>query len=119
MLRLSFHLPGERSYTFSENEILEKVVHRHMHKRSQLEAFFLLNKIDPAARKYTFDEIPQHYVWNETDMLWTMRKKGRQIGRLLYTHHSTGELWYLRLLLSKVRGPTCFDYLKTVNVKRY
>ncbi|KAK1374594.1 hypothetical protein POM88_030787 [Heracleum sosnowskyi] len=52
-----------------------------MNKRSQLEAFFLLNLTDPTARKYTFDEIPQHYVWNETDMIWHVRKRGRQIGR--------------------------------------
>lgn len=67
VLRLSFHLPGERSCTFSENESLEKVVRRERHKHSQLEAFFLLNQSDPNARQYTYDEIPQYYVWNETD----------------------------------------------------
>ncbi|KAK1370116.1 hypothetical protein POM88_036208 [Heracleum sosnowskyi] len=46
-------------------------------------------------------------------------KKGKQIGRLLYTHHSAGELWYLRLLLSNVRGPTSFDSLKTINGVQY
>lgn len=43
MLRLSFHLPGERSCTFTKNERLDKVVHGNMHERSQLEVFFLLN----------------------------------------------------------------------------
>lgn len=52
-------------------------------------------------------------------MMWTYRKKGKQIGRLLYTHHSAGELWYLRLLLSKVRGPTSFESLKTINGIQY
>ncbi|KAL8154528.1 hypothetical protein AgCh_000044 [Apium graveolens] len=47
--------------------------------------------------------------------MWTMRKKGKQIGRMLYTHHSAGELWYLRLLLSNVSGPTFFQFLKTIN----
>ncbi|XP_074324272.1 uncharacterized protein LOC141661187 [Apium graveolens] len=71
---------------------------------------------DPVAYDaFTYDEIPQYYVWNETDRIWTMRKKGNQIGRLLYTHHSAGELWYLRLFLSNVRGPTSFDALKTIN----
>ncbi|WOH02486.1 hypothetical protein DCAR_0521875 [Daucus carota subsp. sativus] len=40
-----------------------------------------------------------------------------QIGRLFYTNHSSGELWYLRLLLTKVRGPTSFKDLRTVNGK--
>ncbi|XP_074361416.1 uncharacterized protein LOC141701678 [Apium graveolens] len=92
VLRLSFHLPGERSCTFSENELLEKVVRREQHKHSQLEGFFILNQSDPNARQYTYDEIPQHYVWNDTDKLWTVRKYGRQIGQLLYTHHSAEEL---------------------------
>ncbi|XP_017228530.1 uncharacterized protein LOC108203839 [Daucus carota subsp. sativus] len=117
--RLSFHLPGERTCTFTENDTLEKVARRNRYKRSPLEAFFLLNQIDPSARKYTYDQIPEHYVWNEVDMIWTMRKKGSQIGRLLYTHHSAGEIWYLRLLLTKVCGPTSFNHLKTVNGRCY
>ncbi|KAL8090223.1 hypothetical protein AgCh_039626 [Apium graveolens] len=48
--------------------------------------------------------------------IWTMRKRGKQIGRMLYTHHSDGEIWYLRLLLSNACGATSFDSLKTVNV---
>ena len=113
--RLSFHLPGNKNVTFKEDENLQKVVQREKWKLSQLEAFFKLNRDDPTARKYTYDEIPQHYVWNETDRVWTTRKRGRQIGRLLYTHHSSGEIWYLRLLLTKVRGPTSFDALRTVD----
>ncbi|KAK1366246.1 hypothetical protein POM88_041807 [Heracleum sosnowskyi] len=119
VLRLYFRLPGEKSCTFTENETLEKVVRREKFKHSQLESFFILNRSDPNARQYTYDQIPQHYVWNETDRIWTMRKKGKQIGRLLYTHHSAGELWYLRLLLSNIRGPTSFEALKTINGVQY
>ena len=115
VLRLSFHLPGKRNCTFRENEELHKVVQRERYKRSQLEAFFQLNIDDPNARKYTYDEISRYYVWNEADHIWTVRKKGNQIGRLLYTHHSSGEIWYLRLLLTKVRGPKSFDELKYVD----
>ncbi|KAK1352360.1 hypothetical protein POM88_053299 [Heracleum sosnowskyi] len=51
--------------------------------------------------------------------IWTPRKRGKQIGRLLYTHHSQGELWYLRLLLTKIRGPTSWDALKRINGVQY
>ncbi|XP_074374527.1 uncharacterized protein LOC141714931 [Apium graveolens] len=119
VLRLAFHLPGERIYTFSESEVLAKVVCHEKNKHSQLEAFFHLNSKDPKARNYTYDQIPEHYVWNEVDRLWTLWKKGRQIGRLLYTHHTAGELWYLCLLLSNIRGPTSFQSLKTVNGIQY
>lgn len=115
VLRLSFHLPGKRICTFRDDDNLEKVLQREKFRLSQLEAFFRLNRDDKNARKYTYDEIPQHYVWNVSDSVWTVRKRGSQIGRLLYTHHSAGEIWYLRLLLTKVRGPTSFDCLKSVD----
>lgn len=113
--RLPYHLPGEKNCTFRSNESLEKVANREKFKKSKLEAFFLLNQVDLNARKYTYDEIPQYYVWNATMCMWQLRKQGLQIGRLTYTHHSTGELWYLRVLLTKVRGPCSFEALRTVN----
>lgn len=115
VLRLSFHLPGKKTYTFRSNEPLQKVAAREKEKLSQLEAFFLLNETDVDARKYLYDEIPQYYVWNESDRIWNLRKRGKQIGRLSYSHHSSGELWYLRLLLTKVRGPTSYECLRTVD----
>ncbi|XP_017217515.2 uncharacterized protein LOC108195093 [Daucus carota subsp. sativus] len=115
VLRLSFHLPGNRNCTFREDEELHKVVRREKYRQSQLEAFFQLNQKDSNARQYTYDEIPRYYVWNDQDTIWQVRKKGTQIGRLLFTHHTSGEIWYLRLLLTKVRGPTSFNHLKTVN----
>ncbi|XP_074378699.1 uncharacterized protein LOC141720249 [Apium graveolens] len=37
-------------------------------------------------------------------------KRGKQTSRLLYTHHSAGELWFLRLLLSKNFQDACRHY---------
>nr|XP_017228441.1 PREDICTED: uncharacterized protein LOC108203784 [Daucus carota subsp. sativus] len=119
VLRLSFHLPGNKYVTFRSNEPSPKVAAREKDKMTQLEAFFLLNQNDPNARQYLYDEIPQHYVWNDSDHVWNLRKRGKQIGRLAYTHHTSGELWYLRLLLSKVRGPTSFECLRTVKGKLF
>ncbi|KAL8112889.1 hypothetical protein AgCh_020262 [Apium graveolens] len=112
--RLQFHLPCDKNCTFRANEALGKVAAREKNKFSKLEAFFYLNSIDVNARKYTYDEIPQFYVWNDGEKKWTMRKRGFQIGRLCYVHHSTGEPWFLRLLLTKVRGATSFESLRTV-----
>ncbi|KAK1365083.1 hypothetical protein POM88_040644 [Heracleum sosnowskyi] len=113
--RLSFHLPGQKNCTFRSNDSLKKVAEREKNKLSKLEAFFKLNITDPNARQFTYDQIPRKYVWNDGANKWSLRKKGLQIGRLIYTHHSSGEIWYLRLLLSKVRGCTSFESLRTVN----
>ncbi|CAG8540210.1 12608_t:CDS:2 [Dentiscutata heterogama] len=42
-------------------------------------------------------------------------KQGFAIGRLYFADHTAGERFYLRLLLTKIRGPQSFDHLKTVN----
>ncbi|XP_074351559.1 uncharacterized protein LOC141690682 [Apium graveolens] len=113
--RLPFHLPGAKNFTFRSTEVLGKVVARVKYKLSKLEAYFFLNSIDINAHKYIYDEIPRFYVWNDGLRRWTPRKRGLQIGRLCYAHHNSGELWFLRLLLTKVRGATSFQSLRTVN----
>ncbi|XP_074323272.1 uncharacterized protein LOC141660207 [Apium graveolens] len=113
--RLQFHLPGDKNCTFRANEALGKFAAREKNKFSKLEAFFYLNSVGINAQKYTYDEIPRFYMWNDGERKWTMRKRCFQIGRLCYVHHSTGEPWFLRLLLTKVRGATSFESLRTVN----
>ncbi|XP_063939345.1 uncharacterized protein LOC135148359 [Daucus carota subsp. sativus] len=117
--RLPFHLPGKRSCTWRSDEPLKKVVNREKSRRSKLEAFFHLNTIDPNAREYTYDEIPKHYVWHDSLCSWNPRKKGFQIGRLTYCHHSSGDVWYLRMLLSRIKGPVSFEALRTIDGKLY
>ncbi|KAK1372228.1 hypothetical protein POM88_028421 [Heracleum sosnowskyi] len=82
---------------------------------SKLEAFFSLNQSNQFARTLTYQEIPKHFVWNSNSTSWTPRVCSDHIGRIRTTHHSSGELWYLRLLLTKVRGPTSFRALRTIN----
>lgn len=113
--RLSYHLPNAKNCTFRSDEPLHKVIRREKMRRSKLEAYFYLNNTDENARRYTYDEIPKYYVWNAEEGIWTLRKRGLHIGRLTYTHHSTGELWYLRMLLTKVAGPTSYKDIRTVN----
>ncbi|XP_074362379.1 uncharacterized protein LOC141702628 [Apium graveolens] len=79
----------DKNCTFRANEALGKVAVREKNKFSKLEAFFYLNSVDVNAQKYTYDEIPRFYVRNDGERKWTMRKRGFQIGRLCYVHHST------------------------------
>ncbi|KAL8133227.1 hypothetical protein AgCh_008622 [Apium graveolens] len=53
----------------------------------------------PGARVYTYDEIPQHYIWNESDTIWNIRKRGKQIGSGGY---GKTNLW--KLLITKLRS---------------
>ncbi|XP_035834163.1 uncharacterized protein LOC118482677 [Helianthus annuus] len=71
------------------------------------------------------DEIKEYYdfstlyVWKLNQRIWVLRIKGKTIGRIHSVSPSTGEAYYLRILLNKVKGPTSFDDIKTVNGQVY
>ncbi|XP_071738385.1 uncharacterized protein [Rutidosis leptorrhynchoides] len=67
------------------------------------------------ARQYTYIEFPRHYVWNATKRKWTVRTRQRTAGRIHFVPLKSGETYYLRILLNKVKGPTCFEEIRTVN----
>ena len=51
-------------------------------------------------------------VENEEDKFYT-----DAIGRVFVIHPQCGEIYYLRMLLFHIKGPTCFNDLKTINGK--
>ncbi|XP_017221355.2 uncharacterized protein LOC108198086 [Daucus carota subsp. sativus] len=112
--RLPFHLPHQKTCTFRSKDDRASVERLWSMKKSKLEAYFELNKVDISAQKYSYSQIPQFYVWDGQSTMWCSRKKGYQIGRLTYTHHGSGELWYLRMLLCRICGPTSFKDLLIV-----
>lgn len=119
--RLEVHLPKEQNITFdpASNEVEEIMVASNS---SKLLRYFELNATDPAARPYTYNEIVEHYCWNQESKTWNKRKnnKGEKcIGRIYSVAPSAGELYYLRLLLIKVPGPTSYEFLRTFNTILY
>ncbi|CAG8679865.1 1875_t:CDS:1, partial [Acaulospora morrowiae] len=66
-------------------------------------------------RQYMYQEFSQHFVWNKKDKRWTIRKQGFAIGRLYFANLSVGEIFYLWLLFTVVRGSQLFNHLKIVN----
>ncbi|XP_019150297.1 PREDICTED: uncharacterized protein LOC109147104 [Ipomoea nil] len=81
--------------------------------------WFEANKTFPEARKMTYAEMPTKFVWKKQLRKWQPRKKGFAIGRIFYVPPATGEIFYLRCLLNKVRGPTSFADIKIVNGVQY
>ncbi|XP_071728100.1 ATP-dependent DNA helicase PIF1-like [Rutidosis leptorrhynchoides] len=75
------------------------------------------NKWDENARNLTYTEFPQKYVWDLTNRVWSTRKRKPKLGRIHHVPPSAGEAYYLRILLNKVKGPTSFEDIRTVNGK--
>ncbi|XP_071739059.1 uncharacterized protein [Rutidosis leptorrhynchoides] len=115
--RLSFHLPNEQPVTFEDDADLQDVIEKPSVASSQFTSWMERNTWDQNARNLTYTEFPQKYVWNAADRVWTVRKIKPKLGRIHHVPPSAGEAYYLRILLNKVRGPTCFEDIRTVNGK--
>ncbi len=111
------HLPDEQLITYDENDSPEEVLAAAEAKTTTLLQWFELNKRDPNACQYLYQETPAHYTWNKRK--WNLHQKyttiGVTIGRMYQAAPSSGERFYLRLLLTAVTGAQSFQHLRTVN----
>ncbi|CAN1217861.1 ATP-dependent DNA helicase pif1, partial [Linum perenne] len=113
--RLCVHLPCQNRVPYRSHQKLRNIMARPNVGETTLTRWFKLNERDPKARELTYDEIPNKYVWKEDSKDWFPRKKGFAIGRIAYIHPGANDTFYLRQLLTKVRGALSFVHLRTVN----
>lgn len=113
--RLALHLPDQQFVTFpgslTEHELAERVRTRV----STLMAFFEYNERNEDGRHLTYQRFPEFYVYDSTARRWHPRQRGEMIGRMYYCSPLAGERYYLRLLLTVIRGPRSFEDLRTVD----
>lgn len=123
VVRLQVHLPGGHLVRFNPAEDAETVRLRAANERTMLTAFFAANAANDAfgliARRYTYQEFPQHFTWKATQKRWDIRKQGFALGRMYFVSPTSGERFYLRLLLTVVRGPTSFENLRSYRSVTY
>ncbi|CAN0925714.1 ATP-dependent DNA helicase PIF1 [Linum grandiflorum] len=67
----------------------------------------------------TYAEIPQNFIWDKQCSQWVPRKQGFVIGRIASVPPQANDVFYLRLLLTKIPGALTFEDLRTVNGIRY
>ena len=114
---LAIHLPGKQPLYFAEDATSEQVQAKLDRSASTLTGFFQYNTDHETARQYLYQEFPGFFVWKQaqTGSYWKPRERGFSIGRMYHCSPVAGERFYLRLLLTVVRGPTSFEHLRTVN----
>jgi len=113
--RLQLHLPGHHQVSFQDNEPIEEVINRAAQERTSLTAFFNFNRNTPSEQPTAYIDFPKTHVYTKRRNAWTPRQRGYAVGRMFFVHPSGGELYFLRLLLNTVRGPTSFKDLRTID----
>lgn len=115
--RLQIHLPGEQHIIFDPNDAPEDIV-PDSEPETTLTAYFKANIDYPEqANPLLYQEFPQQFVWHTSPKPkhWAPRKRAFAIGRMYFVSPTAGEVFYLRTLLTAVRGATSFQHLRTVN----
>ncbi|KAF7839626.1 uncharacterized protein G2W53_008108 [Senna tora] len=113
--RLPFHLPNQQGIIFQDDDNIDDVVANASVKETKFLAWFEANKCYPAARELTYAQMPIMFVFKVNSRKRCIRKAGYAIGCLYYVPPGLGELHYKRVLLTFVKGPTCFEEIRTIN----
>jgi hypothetical protein len=119
VVRLQIHLPGRHMVAFNPDEDIDAILARVSHERTTLTAYFEANAnpgmLGIQARKYTYQEFPQHFTWKSDAKRWVIRQRNPAIGRMYFVPPTAGEQFYLRTLLTVVKGATSFEDLRRYN----
>ncbi|XP_052189987.1 uncharacterized protein LOC127799809 [Diospyros lotus] len=115
VVRLALHLPGMHHVVFNLEESLETIQSRAGQQISTLTGFFAYCAGSEDECPFTYQEFPQHYVWLKSEKRWKSREMGYAIGRMYFASPNCGERFYLRLLLTVVKGPKSFQSLRTID----
>lgn len=113
--RLPVHLEGEKNISFKQNDNLKDVADKAKRRYSKLEGWFEAKKTCFEARKFIYHQFPPFFTWKANQARWKIRERGTVFGRLTDVHASSGETFFLRMILMHNRGATSYRDLKTVN----
>ncbi|KAL7602055.1 hypothetical protein Lser_V15G21000 [Lactuca serriola] len=119
VVRLPFHLPNQQQIVYGEDDDIDDVLDKASVAASKFTSWMECNAINSEARDLTYVEFPTKFVWKLNGRFWSRRKVGKAIGRIHSVSPKLGEAYFLRILLNKVKGPTSFDDIRTVNGQTY
>ncbi|KAM0874511.1 hypothetical protein ACQ4PT_037356 [Festuca glaucescens] len=113
--RLVVHLLGKHVVRFRALANLHALVNNSLLQKTMLTEWFVANARHASARSLTYCDFPTRWSWLAETKKWVRRKRSDRIGRVYYMHPSTGELYYLRMLLMLVKGAKCYADVRTYN----
>ncbi|XP_076061247.1 uncharacterized protein LOC143037028 [Oratosquilla oratoria] len=119
VLSLDLHLEGENEVFYKDSDSTESL-NKKSNIDTQLTAFFQLCTQNKFAAELYYHQVPNHFLWDKKLNIWRERKTYRTtLGRIRAFNTKTVELFYMRLLLMHIKGPTSFEALRTHEGRRY
>uniref|UniRef100_A0A0R0HCZ1 ATP-dependent DNA helicase n=1 Tax=Glycine max TaxID=3847 RepID=A0A0R0HCZ1_SOYBN len=112
--RLHFHLPGQHIVFYEDDDDIDDILSKPSISDSKFLAWMNNNKCFSEGRNLTYSQFVSKFVYNQKARSWNLRKKGNTIGRLIWVPPTTGELFYLRMMLTACKGATSFEDIRTV-----
>ncbi|KAM7528643.1 hypothetical protein LguiB_032053 [Lonicera macranthoides] len=117
--RLNFHLLGEHSLIFRDTDSLDNVFNRFDAQKTMFTEWMRTNVLYEDVRKLTYVDFPTEWVWQQNYKLWKKREAEKSIGRIVYANPTSGERFYLRMLLNIIKGTRSFEEIRTINGVQY
>ncbi|XP_033138010.1 ATP-dependent DNA helicase PIF1-like [Brassica rapa] len=119
VMKLVVHLEGEHNITIKDTDNLGRVIQKPGIEKTMFTEWMVLCRTSAFARTLTYVQIPEFFTWNNSSKVWSERKRGTSIGRVVTVHPASGDRYYLRILINKVKGPRSYKELRTFNGVTY
>ncbi|XP_058768606.1 uncharacterized protein LOC131642370 [Vicia villosa] len=113
--RMFYHLVGEKPIYYTDYARMENVLETASVTESMFTAWLVANAKYEEAQTLTYGQFVSKFVYHKKKREWKPRKKGFTIGRLIWVPPTTGELFYLRMMLTVAKGPTTYEEIRTVD----
>ncbi|KAF8079914.1 hypothetical protein N665_0992s0004 [Sinapis alba] len=110
---------GEQNITIKDTYNLDQVICKPVIEKTIFTDWMVLCSISEFARTLKYVQILELFTWNNGTKVWSERKRGTSIGRVVTVHPASGDRYNLRILINRVKGPRSFTELNMFGGVRY
>ncbi|KAL5163192.1 ATP-dependent DNA helicase PIF1 [Glycine soja] len=112
--RLHFHLSWQYNVLYEDDDDIDHILSKPSISDSKFLAWMNSNKCFSEGRNLTYSQFVSKFMYNQKARSWNLRKKGNTIDKLIWVPPTTSELFYLRMMFTKCKGPTSFEDIRTM-----
>jgi len=90
-MKLVVHLEGEHNITIKDMDNLGRVILKPGIEKTMFTEWMVQCRTSAFARTLTYVQIPEFFPWNNSSKVWSERKRGTSIGRVVTVHPASGD----------------------------